>query len=167
MSSIKVMALALAVAALVAVPIAAARLPGAGVLVPGESLGGLRLGTTPAQVTNAWGHAYGVCRNCALRTWYFNLFPFKPQGAGVEFRNGRVSAIFTLGSPRAWHDRRNLRLGESTARITKLYGPLENRNCGVYTGLELPSRRARTVFYVLGGKLWGFGLLARGAPVCR
>jgi hypothetical protein len=166
-NTIKLGVVAIAVAALAAIPSAASAPPAAGVLVPGESLGGLRLGATPAQVTRAWGRGYGVCRNCATRTWYFNLSPFQPQGAVVEFRRRRVSALTTLWSPGAWHDRRNLRIGESAARITELYGPLETHGCDGYTALPLRSRHALTVYYVLDGKLWGFGLLAPDVPICR
>ena len=80
---------------------AAAKPPPAGVLVPGQSLGGLRLGMTPHQVTAAWGTTHGRCRSCMNTTWYFNYAPFTPQGAGVEFREGHVAAIFTLWAPAA------------------------------------------------------------------
>jgi hypothetical protein len=167
MSMIKLTLLAIVIATLLAVAEAAAAPPSAGVLVPGRSLGGLRLGAAPAQVTRTWGGDYGICRNCSVLTWYFNIVPFQPEGAAVELARGHVSAVYTIWKPGAWHDRRNLHLGESAARITELYGPLATQNCGGYSALTLPSARSQTVFYVLDGKLWGFGLFGRTAPVCR
>src|SRR5687767_8268793 len=96
-----------AIAAVMAIVLAAASTaaagpPGAGVLVPGRSLGGLRLGMTLAQVEAAWGRAYGRCRSCARPTLFFNLYAHRPEGAGVELRRGRVSTVFTLWAPGAW-----------------------------------------------------------------
>lgn len=138
-----------------------------GVLVPGQSLGGVRLGATPAQVERAWGKRHGVCRSCRQTTWYFNFRRFEPQGAGVEFRRGRVAAIFTLWAPEGWRTNRGLRIGNNAARITEVYGPLPRVECKGYAALTLRTGRSRTIFYVLGEELWGFGLLARGVPVCR
>jgi len=47
------------VAALVLAAPAAAAPPRKGVFAPGRSLGGLRLGMTPAQVRAAWGSSFG------------------------------------------------------------------------------------------------------------
>src|SRR5438045_9143883 len=80
---------------------AAAKPPPAGVLVPGQSLGGLRLGMTPRQVTAAWGTTHGRCRRCMNTTWYFNYAPFTPQGTGTEFSAGRAATICTLWPPAA------------------------------------------------------------------
>jgi hypothetical protein len=62
-----------------------------GVLVPGETLGGVRIGMTKAEVGANWGDRRGVCRECRRTTWYFNYRPFQPQGAGVVFERGRVA----------------------------------------------------------------------------
>jgi hypothetical protein len=141
--------------------------PGAGELVPGRSLGGLRLGMTLAQVETAWGRAYGRCRSCARPTLYFNLYAHRPEGAGVELRRGRLSAVFTLWAPGAWQTTRGLRIGDSAAEATATYGPMERTGCRGYHALTLTSRRAVTAIYVVGTEVWGFGLLARDAAVCR
>ena len=84
-----------AVVALVLAGTAAAAPPKAGVLVPGRSLGGVSPGMTEAQVRDAWGSRFGICRDCRGRmTWYFNRERFHPQGAGVELRgDASVRAI--------------------------------------------------------------------------
>jgi hypothetical protein len=147
--------------------VAAAAPPKAGVFVPGRSLGGLRLGMTQAQVRAAWGTTFGRCRNCRLPTWYFTYAPFAPEGAGVEFRRGRVDAIFTLWSPAGWRSTRGLRLGDPEVRITALYGPLSRAECGSYHALLLPRGRVVSAFYVADERVWGFGLLMRPARPCR
>jgi len=160
-------AAASALASLALAAPAAAAPPGAGVLVPGRSLGGIELGATKAEVERRWGRAYGVCRGCPNETWYFNYFAFQPRGAGVELRDGRVAAVFTLYQPSGWRTTRGLTLGDSVARVTSLYGALVRRECGGYSVLVLPGRGATTGFYVLDDRLWAFGLSRPGVPVCR
>ena len=141
--------------------------PQAGLLVPGRSLGGLELGATRAEVERAWGRAYGVCTGCPRETWYFNYYAFQPRGAGVEFRNGRTSAIFTIHSPTSWHTAKGLALGDPAAEITSAYGTLTRLECGSYHAFLLPRARSLTVFYVLEERLWAFGLVSSGIRVCR
>ncbi len=74
--------------------------------MPGKSLGGVRLGWTLAQVERAWGETSGRCHGCATETRYFNRVAFRPEGAGVTLRQGRVVAVFTLWAPRSWHTSR-------------------------------------------------------------
>ena len=155
----------LAALALAAPAVAAA--PQAGLLVPGTSLGGLRLDSTKPQVEKKWGRAYGVCTACARETWYFNFYAFRPNGAGVEFRKGRVSAIFTIFSPPGWHTAKGVVLGDPVTEITNAYGALTRLECGNHYALLLPRAGSLTVFYVLNQRLWAFGLLRSGAPVCR
>ena len=146
---------------------AAAAAPAAGKLVPGRSLGGIELGTSAAELERRWGRAYGVCRGCARTTWYFNYYAFQPRGAGVELRRGRVAAVFTLYQPSGWRTIRGLELGDSVVRVTSLYGALVRRECGGYAALELPRGGTTTAFYIVDDRVWGFGLSARGVPVCR
>jgi hypothetical protein len=158
---------AVAAVTLVLAPATAAAPPVSGLLVTGRSLGGVALGASAIDVQRAWGARFGRCRNCATQTWYFTYRPFRPEGVGVELRAGRVVAAFTLWSPDGWRTERGLRLGESPARATELYGPLLPVECGTYRALTLRSARAVTAFYVLDERIWGFGLLRPGAPVCR
>jgi hypothetical protein len=156
----------LAVAAATATA-ASAVFPRAGVLVEGQSLGGVRIGWTRARVIAAWGDAYGRCRSCAHETLYFNERSFHPQGAGVELRKGRVVAVFTLWAPAGWHTARGLRVGEPAARATATYGALPTRECGGYRAIELPGKQARTIVAVADDAVWGFALVAAGEPACR
>jgi hypothetical protein len=157
-----------AAVAVLAVPAAFASPPEAGVLVPGESLGGVRLGWTLAQVERVWGTVSGRCRDCPVETRYFNRVPFRPEGAAVELRRGRVVAVLTLWAPRRWHTDRNVYVGEPERRVQRTHGDVQRRRCPGFDALLLRQRgRTRSVVFVVDGTVWGFGLLAPGERVCR
>ena len=153
--------------AAVAAGLALAALPQQGVLVQGKSLGGVRLGMTPAQVRATWGRAYGVCRGCPDRTWYFTYAKFTPQGAGVAFRRGHVVEVYTVWSPAGWRTTKGLRIGDAESRATTLYGPLLRVHCGSYDALVANDRGVQSAIYLYGDKVWGFGLSSAAAPICH
>ena len=111
-------------AAIAFVPVAAAAPPRKGLFAPGKSLGGLRLGMTPAQVKAAWGADYGRCRGCPQPTWYYTYRRYHPHGAAVQFRRGRVQAIFTLWAPSGWKTTKGLYIGDNVTHLQTLYGTL-------------------------------------------
>jgi hypothetical protein len=156
-----------AVAVLVLAAPAAAGLPKAGTLVPGRSLGGIRLGESPRAVRSALGTFYGVCRSCARRTWYFTYRPFDKHGLAVEFTSGRVSGIYTLWRPSGWHATHGLRFGASPLDVHRLGHTTRTIRCGGYDAFVRDSAQARTAYYLLDGGLWGFGLFRRGTSPCR
>lgn len=155
--------------AVVATLLAAASLvlPQHGIVIPGKSFAGLRLGATPAQVEARWGGAHGRCQGCREPTWYFTYQAFAPQGVGVSFRHGRADAFFTLWSPPGWRTREGLAIGAPETEITALYGAMPRAECGTYSALVLRRGRVDTQFYVYRQKVWGFGLSLAGAPPCR
>jgi hypothetical protein len=156
-----------AVAALVLAAPAAAELPKAGVLVPGRSLGGIRLGESPQAVRAALGTFYGNCRDCARSTWYFTYKPFDRHGLAVEFARGRVSGVYTLWRPARWHAPHRLVLGSPVLAVHRLTGADRTVVCRGYEALVRDSAHARTAYYLDAGKLWGFGLFRRGSSLCR
>lgn len=151
---------------LVAAAPAAAALPQHGKLVPGRSLGGIRLGEKAAAVAHALG-GHGVCDGCALTTWYFNVKPFDQHGLAVELTHGNVSGVFTIWQPDRWTGPNGIVLGAFEGDATSRAGALVPETCPGYIAYVQDSRSARTVYYVLHGRLWGFGLFARGANPCR
>jgi len=159
--------LASAVVLLVLAAPAAAGLPKEGALVPGRSLGGVRLGEPPAAVRASLGAFYGVCRICAHRTWYFTYRPFDKRGLAVEFTRGRVSGVYTLWRPAGWHGPKQLSFGTTPIVLHKLLGNLHTVVCSGYEALVRDSGHARTTYYLFDGRLWGFGLFRRGALPCR
>ena len=162
----RTLACAAAVALALAVP-AGAALPRTGALVPGISLGGVRLGEPAAQVRATLGSFYGVCRGCAQTTWYFTYGAFDQHGLGIELTQGRVSAVYTLWQPAGWHAPKGLRLGAVEAQVSRLAGVLLPVSCGAYQTLVHDDAAARSVYYLSGGSLWGFGLVPAGASPCR
>jgi len=164
----RLVAAAAAFVVALAAPAALATPPENGILVPGESLGGVRLGWTLPRVERAWGRTSGRCRDCTVATRYFNRVPYHPEGAAVELRHGHVTAVLTLWAPRGWHTDRNVYIGEPERRVRTVYGDVRRRRCAGFDALLLRRRGlAQTVVYVVDGTLWGFGLLAAGEPVCR
>ena len=162
-------ALALALALGVSTASASAGLPRSGVLVPGISLGGVGLGATASVVRSRWGTPPRICRSCAERTWYYLYEPAagEPFGVGVTFRDRRVRAIFTLGSPRGWRTREGLRLGDGLDRAQGLYSVLSWRTCIGYLALSMRRARVVTSIYASGESVYGFALTRPGEPVCR
>jgi hypothetical protein len=159
--------LAICAAALVVTASAAAALPQAGVFVPGRSLGGIRLGESASALRAALGRSYGVCSTCATTTWYFTYKRFDQHGLAVELTGGRVSAVYTLWMPPGWRTAAGLRLGDVEGQLTRSAGPLISVACSGYDARVADGTRARSVYYVAQGKLWGFGLLRAHANPCR
>ena len=146
---------------------AAAGLPKAGVLVPARSLGGIRLGESQHAVRAALGTFYGTCRGCPRPTWYFTYRPFDKHGLAIELTGGKVSGVYTLWRPSGWYALHKLRFGSSVLAVHRLTGASHTVTCNDYEALVQDSAHARTAYYLLNGKLWGFGLFRRGASPCR
>ena len=158
---------AIVAAALVLSPAALAGLPSPGKLVPGRSLAGIRLGETQRQVTTALGRAHGVCSGCAVPTWYFNVRAFDQHGLGVEFTSGRVSAVYTIWQPDGWTGPKDLTLGAPQAQVDASAGAIFRVSCTGYDAWVADRKTVRTVYYILNGSLWGFGLMHANANPCR
>ena len=141
-------------------------LPQHGALVPGHTLGGVRLGMTPTDVRRVWGSSFGRCRGCERETWYFNYEKFHPEGAAVLFRKGRVDAVWTLWKPPGWHVGK-LELGAASAALAARWGALVTVPCGSYEARILTKGAVTTDFYVYADKLWGFGLSRPDGSPCH
>ena len=140
--------------------------PRGGLLVPGVSLGGVRLGMTGGEVLAAWGRRHGVCRNCERPTWYFNYAPFAPEGAGVSFRGGRVAHVFTVWKAAGWRTVEGLELGARDDDAGERLVILDDRRCDGYTARIAAGPAGRSVLYLFRGEVWGFGLVRRGLDPC-
>jgi hypothetical protein len=160
-----VIRLALALAFAASSSAAAASLPKQGVLVPGKSLAGVRLGDTSSSVRSRWGTRFRTCNRCAERTWYYTNA--KATGVGVSFRGGRVSTVFTLGSPAGWRTREGLRLGDGVDRANGLYRDLAWKTCIGYVAMSMRQTGVVTSIYASGESVYGFALTRPGEPVCQ
>jgi hypothetical protein len=155
-----------ALAALVLAASASAALPKAGVVAPGQSLGGIRIGMTKAEVESRWGLRYGHCRSCERETWYFTYRPFTPEGAAVVFERRRVVFAYTIWQPEGWRTAGGLVLGAAEAEVARSIGALPRVDCVAYSAYVEPGKRAETVYYVAEGELWSLGLKRPGEYPC-
>ena len=150
---------------------AAALLPAQGVLVPTQSLAGVRLGDTPAQVRAVVGSGYQRCRPCAAPTWFYfrtNGFQGAETGLGVTFRSGRVVAVFTLGMPRGWRTTAGIRVGDDQHRLAKLYGSsLKLTPCIGFMAHSMRRASTVTTYFTQDAFVSGFALTRPGETVCR
>ena len=162
---------ALALTLLVSSPAAAdatsAGLPTRGVLSPGKSLGGVRLGDTAVAVRARWGTRYTRCTVCARTTWLYTYPSGGPRGAAVSFASGRVSAVFTLGVPAGWRTTKGVVLGDRATKIEAVYGSLPWSRCIGYGALSIRSAGVVSSIYTYGESVYGFALTRPGQPVCQ
>jgi len=106
------------------------------------------------------GRDYGLCRGCATTTWYFTYQRFDDKGLAVELTRGRVSAVYTLWQPQAWRTTGGLALGAPQAQVPQNAIPVSCSGYEAFVG-------GTSVYYVVNGSLWGFGLIPRGRSPCR
>jgi hypothetical protein len=148
-------------------------LPLRGVLVPGKSLAGVRLGDTVASVKARWGTDYRICTACNTaprKTWFYTYREgAESLGAAVTFNKlGKVVAVFTLGAPSGWRTKEGLLLGEQADRITTLYGrALRWKVCIGYGALSMKKPGVVTSIYTNGEAVYGFALTTPAEPVCQ
>jgi hypothetical protein len=146
-------------------------LPAKGVFVPNESLAGIHLGDSPAQVRAAVGTRYTVCRGCARPSWFY-LEPagFKgaESGLGVTFRDGRVVAVYTLGMPRGWHSTTGVEVGDDQSRLSRLYGrSLKLTECIGFMAHSTRRPGSVTTYFTQESFVTGFALTVPSETVCR
>ena len=143
----------------------ASLLPAKGVLVPRESLAGVRLGDTAAQVRTALGPRYVPCgASCPRPTWFY-FDDTRESGLAVAFRARRVVAVYTLGSPRGWRTSDGLRIGRIAERLPRRYAKLTI--CTTSLAHSERTARAVTTIYVSESYVTGFALSLPSEPVCR
>jgi hypothetical protein len=142
-----------------------AALPRRGLLVAGRSLAGVRLGDSAGTVRALWGKNFTVCRDCKPTTWFY-LYPSgDPVGAGVKFRNGRVTAVFTLGMTKGWRTEEGLRVGDLIDSSSSPVGRW--RLCSGYGAQSIRSGSAVTSILTNGPIVYGFSLTRPWEPVCH
>jgi hypothetical protein len=153
-----------------AVPHQAATFPMSGIVVAGTSLGGIKIGDTPARVQMLWGKRYQLCDagTCPLQTWLYEQAKGEPLGVGVSFVKGKVAAVFTLGSPDGWKTDRGLRMGDEESQVYTYYPTPFTTNCIGYDALSVRNQQTKIVtsIYASSGYVYGFAITAPGQPVC-
>ncbi len=148
-----------------------AALPRKGVLVSGRSLAGVKLGDTKAQVRALWGPGQHLarCEGCRPAIWYYSYPTGDPVGAGVQFSNGRVVAVFTLGSPAGWHTETGIKVGQV---LDNPLGDSSDRSVWkTCAGFSAKSTRttpdAVTSILTQGAAVYGFALTRPSVSPCQ
>ena len=107
-----------------------------------------------------------MCDGCEPTTWFY-WYPTGEAGAGVEFRNGHVTGVYTLGPKLGWRTDDGLKVG---GYMSTQGAPREERV------EELPGlqRQAREVAGTpsprssrVGPMVYGFSLTRPSESVCR
>ena len=138
--------------------------PVKGILVPGKSLGGIRLGDTGGKVLALWGRNFSMLPGQPM-TWLYMSPTGDPYGAGVSFRDGKVIAIFTLGGITGWRTSDGLRVGQLFSKFNDPEG--KTVACDGYGAISSPSGNAVTSILTQGQSVYGFALTRPSEPVCR
>jgi len=137
-----------------------------GVLVRGKSLAGVRLGDTEAEVRSLWGRKFTVCQGCRPTTWFYWSPTGDPFGAGITFRHGRVTAVFTLGTPEGWHTSDGIRIGQLLQRFNDP-GDATTPACNGYGAISTRTGETVTSILTSGQAVYGFALTRPSEPVCH
>ena len=135
----------------------------------GASLAGVRLGDTMASVKALWGGHFTRCGSCKPAMWfYFYPPPDDPVGAGVEFRNDRVVAVFTLGGPTGWHTETGIKVGQILN--SQYNGKTKSTwlSCAGYSAqLTRSSGSSVTSILTQGAAVYGFALTRPSVSPCH
>ena len=164
--------LALAVAlptgsALAAQARSSAHFPTRGIVVPGVSFAGIKLGDTEQHVQAVWGSNFTTCPYCKDTTWLYVYRGAEPLGAAVRFRNNKIVAIFSLGSPAGWKTDKGLFMGDPISNVYNFYGQTGTTRCIGFDALTVRIGSSTTAFYSAAGVVYGFALIAPGQTVCQ
>jgi hypothetical protein len=135
-----------------------------GVLVPGKSLGGIRLGDSGGKVLALWGRNFTMLPGQPM-TWLYLSPTGDPYGAGVSFREGKVTAIFTLGGIKGWRRSDGLRVGQIFSKFNDPNG--STTACVGYGATSTRNGDAVTSILTNGQSIYGFALTRPSEPVCH
>jgi hypothetical protein len=80
-----------------AAPTRATTFPATGIVVPGQSIGGISLGMTQAEVAQRWGVTYTICGSCGpLLTWIYE-YPGGNAALGAAVKFSTASTPVSAG----------------------------------------------------------------------
>jgi hypothetical protein len=145
----------------------AARFPTRGTVVPGVSFAGVKIGDTEQRVRAVWGNNFRPCTYCKDTTWLYVYRGAEPLGAAARFRDNKVVAVFSLGSPAGWKTDKGLFMGDPISNVYNYYGQLGTTRCIGFDALTVKIGTSTTAFYSAAGVVYGFALIAPGMTVCQ
>jgi hypothetical protein len=162
-----VLSLALALVTGTGAHSAKGHLPVRGVVIPGVSLAGVKVGDTEQRVKQVWGSNFTTCKYCSDATWLFEYRVGEPLGAAARFENGRVVAVFTLGSPSGWKTVKGLNIGDPINNVFQYYPKTGTVRCIGFDAVTIRTGNVVTAFYSAAGVVYGFALVAPSMTPCQ
>jgi hypothetical protein len=189
--------LALVAAGLAALALAAGatarttNFPAKGIVVPGQSIGGITLGMTEQQVEQRWGHNFSICHKCGSNlVWLYEYPGSEPLGAAIKFNvpesanakttttgkttvttlvpnaSAKVIAVFTLGSPVGWGTKGAM-MFDPVSNVYNLFGNTGDAQCIGYDALTVRIGQTTMSFYTASGVIYGYALTAPSQSPCE
>lgn len=146
---------------------AAGHFPTRGLVVPGVSFAGVKLGDTEQRVRARWGNRFSVCSYCTDTTWLYTYQFGEPLGAAVRFENNKAVALFSLGSPAGWKTDKGLAMGDPISDVYQYYATTGTTRCIGFDALTARIGRSVTAFYSAAGVIYGFAIVNPGMTVCQ
>jgi hypothetical protein len=146
---------------------AAAHFPVKGIVVPGISFAGIKLGDTEQRVRAVWGSSFTACGYCKDTTWLYEYRGGEPLGAAARFENGKLVAVFSLGSPAGWKTDKGLYMGDPIENVYQYYPATGTTRCIGFDAITAKTGKSVTAFYSAAGVVYGFAMVIPGMTVCQ
>ncbi len=143
------------------------RLPARGVVVPGVSFAGVKIGDTQKRVRALWGNRFESCKYCKDTTWLYEYQFGEPLGAAARFQHNRVVAVFSLGSPAGWKTDKGLAMGDPIANVYQYYSTTGTTRCVGFDAITAKTGKYVTAFYSAAGVIYGFAIVIPTMTVCQ
>jgi hypothetical protein len=146
---------------------AGGHLPVKGIVIPGVSLAGIKVGDTEQRVRKVWGSNYVTCKYCSDPTWLYEYQLGEPLGTAARFENGKVVAVFTLGSPAGWRTNRGLYIGDPISNVYTIFSRTGTTRCIGFDAVTIRQGNVVTAIYSSAGVVYGFALVTPTMTVCQ
>ena len=145
----------------------AGHLPIRGVVIPGVSLAGVKIGDTEQRVRRLWGGNYVTCKYCSDPTWLYEYQNGEPLGAAARFQKGKVVAVFSLGSPSGWRTNKGLYIGDPISSVYQYFPNTGTTRCIGFDAITSRTGKVVTAVYSSAGVVYGFALVTPWMTVCQ
>jgi hypothetical protein len=142
-------------------------LPMKGIVIPGVSLAGVKIGDTEQHVKAVWGPNFVVCKYCSDPTWLYEYQQGEPLGTAARFQKGKVVAVFTLGSPAGWKTNKGLYIGDPISNAYQYFANPGTTRCIGFDAITLRHGNVVTAIYSSAGVVYGFALVTPTMTVCQ
>jgi hypothetical protein len=120
-----------------------------------------------AKVKTVWGPKYKTCTYCTDITWLYMYRTGEPLGAAARFEQGKVVAVFTLGSPAGWKTDKGLAMGDGISNVYQYFSNTGTKRCIGFDAITTQTGNVTTAFYSAAGVVYGFAMVIPGMTVCQ